>query len=386
MEWRYHHVKMVERTIGSRPGTGGSAGAAYLRRRSTSRSSRSLGGSLRALIGPRASRRTTRRSASERLLLTGHSHQAWPTSDARASSAWDDAALHADEKWGRAFEKAERVRDGFRLWLEAADAELALDQNTFGLVLRFLSALDLRRRPRLVTTSGEFHTLRRLMARLAEEELLDVVVGTRGRQRRSPNGSQAESNERTAAVLVSAVFEGLADRPRAERFGGGVPDAWCRASRRRLPRARSHVVPPRRPRLGLGRRRRLQVPPARRGQLLSACRLTETSCGLASRGGTRSSPSWPRRRHPRGRVPTGRHALRRRHVRPDKPLPRCARLRLLPGAGLAPEALRDNYLRQTTLLADALESRRGVRTTAGSSRSRSRTPRRSAAASPPKEC
>jgi tryptophan 2,3-dioxygenase len=30
-EWRYRHVKMVERTIGTRPGTGGSAGAAYLR-------------------------------------------------------------------------------------------------------------------------------------------------------------------------------------------------------------------------------------------------------------------------------------------------------------------------------------------------------------------
>ena len=30
-EWRYRHVKMVERTIGARPGTGGSAGAAYLR-------------------------------------------------------------------------------------------------------------------------------------------------------------------------------------------------------------------------------------------------------------------------------------------------------------------------------------------------------------------
>lgn len=30
-EWRYRHVKMVERTIGSRPGTGGSPGAAYLR-------------------------------------------------------------------------------------------------------------------------------------------------------------------------------------------------------------------------------------------------------------------------------------------------------------------------------------------------------------------
>jgi tryptophan 2,3-dioxygenase len=29
-EWRYHHVKMVERTIGARSGTGGSAGATYL--------------------------------------------------------------------------------------------------------------------------------------------------------------------------------------------------------------------------------------------------------------------------------------------------------------------------------------------------------------------
>ena len=29
-EWRYHHVKMVERTIGNQPGTGGSAGAEYL--------------------------------------------------------------------------------------------------------------------------------------------------------------------------------------------------------------------------------------------------------------------------------------------------------------------------------------------------------------------
>lgn len=30
-EWRYRHVKMVERTIGTKPGTGGSMGAEYLR-------------------------------------------------------------------------------------------------------------------------------------------------------------------------------------------------------------------------------------------------------------------------------------------------------------------------------------------------------------------
>jgi tryptophan 2,3-dioxygenase len=31
-EWRYRHVKMVERTIGDKPGTGGSSGAEYLRK------------------------------------------------------------------------------------------------------------------------------------------------------------------------------------------------------------------------------------------------------------------------------------------------------------------------------------------------------------------
>jgi tryptophan 2,3-dioxygenase len=30
-EWRYRHVKMVERTLGAKPGTGGSSGADYLR-------------------------------------------------------------------------------------------------------------------------------------------------------------------------------------------------------------------------------------------------------------------------------------------------------------------------------------------------------------------
>ena len=31
-EWRYRHVKMVERTIGRKPGTGGSPGVEYLAR------------------------------------------------------------------------------------------------------------------------------------------------------------------------------------------------------------------------------------------------------------------------------------------------------------------------------------------------------------------
>jgi kynureninase len=144
---------------------------------------------------------------SERLLLTGHSHQAWPdVARDGVIEAWEDAALHVDEKWGRAFEKAERVREGFRLWLDDPDAELALDQNTFGLVLRFLSALNLGRRPRLVTTDGEFHTLRRLMARLSEEQWLEVVVVEARPAETLAERLAAETDERTAAVLVSAVL------------------------------------------------------------------------------------------------------------------------------------------------------------------------------------
>jgi kynureninase len=144
---------------------------------------------------------------SERLLLTGHSHQAWPdVAREGVLEAWEDAALHVDEKWERAFEKAERVREGFRLWLEEPTAEIALDQNTFGLVLRFLSALDVRRRPRLVTTDGEFHTLRRLMARLAEEELLDVEIVPARPAETLAERLAAAADDRTVAVLVSAVL------------------------------------------------------------------------------------------------------------------------------------------------------------------------------------
>jgi kynureninase len=110
----------------------------------------------------------------ERLLLTGHSHQAWPDVAREGQlEAFEDAARHVDEKWERAFAKAERVRDGFRQLLDEG-GPIALAQNTHELVTRFLSALDLRARPRLVTSEGEFHTLRRQLARL-DEEGLDVV-------------------------------------------------------------------------------------------------------------------------------------------------------------------------------------------------------------------
>jgi kynureninase len=148
----------------------------------------------------------TRFAVAERLLLTGHSHQAWPDVALEGHvEAFEDAARHVDEKWERAFAKAEEVRAGFRALLADPGGEIALGASTHELVIRFLSALDLRARPRLVSTDGEFHTLRRQLARLREEDL-DVV-----RLAAEPVDTLAERlagavDERTSAVLVSAVL------------------------------------------------------------------------------------------------------------------------------------------------------------------------------------
>src|SRR5690348_13965696 len=98
----------------------------------------------------------------ERLLLTGHSHQAWPDCALEGQlAAFSDAADFVDGKWERAFERAERVRRGFAARLADRDGAYTLASSTHDLLVRFLSALPLRARPRLVTTDAEFHTVRR---------------------------------------------------------------------------------------------------------------------------------------------------------------------------------------------------------------------------------
>ncbi len=142
----------------------------------------------------------------DRLLLTGHSHQAWPDC-ARDGQlrAWEDAAELVDDKWERAFAMADRVRQGFAALLEDSDGEYALAPSTHDLLLRFLSVLPLRARPRLVTTDGEFHTIRRQLDRLGEDGITIVKVAA------DPAATVAERlaaavSDKTAAVLVSAVF------------------------------------------------------------------------------------------------------------------------------------------------------------------------------------
>ncbi|MEZ4433548.1 MAG: aminotransferase class V-fold PLP-dependent enzyme [bacterium] len=126
-------------------------------------------------IDPAALRTHYRRFLREdRILLTGHSHQAWPDAAERGLlAAFADAAEHVDDKWSRAAARADVLRRAVAAALATpgrpvAPDEIALATNSHELTTRVLSALDWRRGRHLVTTDGEFHSLRRQLLRLAE--------------------------------------------------------------------------------------------------------------------------------------------------------------------------------------------------------------------------
>lgn len=148
----------------------------------------------------------SRFGVSKKLLLNGHSHQAWPDCGFEGQKlAWLDAARYMDRKWEHAFLKAELVRQGYSRLLDSKEGFIALASSTHDLIVRFLSALPLKTRPRIVTSDGEFHSLRRQLDRLSEEGIEVLRVPSK------PASEVAErlidaTDDQTAAVLVSSVF------------------------------------------------------------------------------------------------------------------------------------------------------------------------------------
>jgi kynureninase len=150
------------------------------------------------VIDPRALRpHYTRFLREGRVLCTGHSHQAWPDAAREGLlESFDDAAALVDDKW----ERAMAARIG------ASADEIALGSSTHELVTRFLSALDLRARPRVVTTSGEFHSMHRQLKRLSEVGLEVVFVEAAPVETLAARMIDEVRAKPTAAVLVSSVL------------------------------------------------------------------------------------------------------------------------------------------------------------------------------------
>ena len=97
------------------------------------------------------------------------------------------------------------MRAGFARLVRDSAENIALAQNTHELVTRWLSALPLPTHPRIVTTDGEFHSIRRQVDRIAEEGVVVIKVPAR------PVETLAERviaslDSRTACAMVSAVL------------------------------------------------------------------------------------------------------------------------------------------------------------------------------------
>ena len=109
--------------------------------------------------------------AEGRVLLTGHSHQAWPDVAREAvARSYDDAARLVDDKWGEVFGRIDSVgkRVLARMGFDEGDP-IAFGKSTHELVFRLMTCLPLHEATRIVTTDSEFHSLHRQASRLAEE-------------------------------------------------------------------------------------------------------------------------------------------------------------------------------------------------------------------------
>lgn len=149
----------------------------------------------------------SRFNVANRLLLTGHSHQAWPdVAEEGHIEAFCDAAELVDEKWTRAFAKADDVREGFRKLLDDDNSsEYSLAASTHDLLIKFISALPLSQRPKLISTTGEFHSLKRQLDRLQETGIEIVRLAPEPIETLSERVAKL-INDRTAAVFISWVM------------------------------------------------------------------------------------------------------------------------------------------------------------------------------------
>jgi len=144
--------------------------------------------------------------AANRLLFTGHSHQAWPdvARDAQIE-AFDTAARLVDTKWDVVFEKVDIMRSYLREFYDDPNGQYTHNENTHNLFVRWLSGLDYTSKRTIITTDTEFYSIGRQLSRLQEEGFRIIRVpalpldGFAARLRQVLNTD-------TLAVMISRVY------------------------------------------------------------------------------------------------------------------------------------------------------------------------------------
>ena len=142
---------------------------------------------------------------SNRLLFSGHSHQAWPDVALEGlQESFHVAAEQVDTKWDTAFDKTEILRNYLRNFYDDPNGYYCLAENTHLLLVSWLSGYDLKNKPKIITTDGEFHSMFRQLHRLKEEGLKVEMVDAESEEIVS-NISQKIDRE-TAAIMLSRVY------------------------------------------------------------------------------------------------------------------------------------------------------------------------------------
>lgn len=142
---------------------------------------------------------------SNRLLFSGHSHQAWP--DVALEGLKDSfltAAREVDTKWDTAFERTEVLRNYLRNFYDDPDGYYCLAENTHLLLVSWLSGYNLREKPKVITTDREFHSMYRQLHRLTEEGLQVTMVD--GESENIADDIARRIDSQTAAIMLSRVY------------------------------------------------------------------------------------------------------------------------------------------------------------------------------------
>lgn len=140
-----------------------------------------------------------------RIQLTGHAHQAIPdVAEQGYREHWDVLNKYGEERWEEVFARAFKVREGFAQMIDSRSENIALASNVHDLVVRFLSALPLKERPRIVSTDAEHPSIARQLERLAESSIELITVPAVPAESLVERLA-AQLNDKTAALFLSSV-------------------------------------------------------------------------------------------------------------------------------------------------------------------------------------
>lgn len=145
-------------------------------------------------------------NVANRLLFTGHSHQAWPDAAFEGIQEYMRVvAEQVDKKWDFGFEKTEIMRGYLKNYYDDPTGKYCREQNTHVLLVSWLSSLDLKNKSKIITTTGEFHSMYRQLRRL-EEEGLEIVYLPHENDEELLEAVRQNLDDQTAAVMLSRVY------------------------------------------------------------------------------------------------------------------------------------------------------------------------------------